>query len=181
MTTLLFSSAPRHTEGQLRKTGGVGGEHLQQQVQTRARSTHSYPCCYYHPMDPCGRSDPQARHPHLWLMLPVTLPGLMSVFANHTPTHSCTMAKATSQCHGLAVKAVPDAESPWPAPRLPTPSRSGRCGSGSQGPVGTGSGQGSSQGSCVTANFEAAQKTDLIPVPTLLPSHLPALRPPRGS
>lgn len=72
--------------------------------------------------------------------------------------------------------------SPWLVPGLPTlSSRSGRCSSGSQGPAGTGSGQGSSQGSCIAANFEAAQKADLIPVPTLLPSHLPALRPPRSS
>lgn len=63
--------------------------------------------------------------------------------------------------------------SPWLVPGLP--------GSGSQGPAGTGSGQGSSQGSCITASFEAAQKADLLPVPTLLPSHLPALSPPRGS
>lgn len=78
-STLPFSSAPRQTEGQLRKTGGVGGEHLKQQVQTRARSIHSSPCCSYHPTDPCGRSNPQARHPDLWLTLPVTLPGLMRV------------------------------------------------------------------------------------------------------
>lgn len=47
-----------------------------------AGSIHSYPCCHCHPTDPRGRSDPQARHPDLWIVLPVTLAGLISLITH---------------------------------------------------------------------------------------------------